>query len=140
MGRIGPRGIDAATRIVGFFVAAMGMGLIFHGVTEAIQTHFRQQRTDGRCQSLVPGCGHGLRPAAVYSGIAGAALPCRCAGRLVFLTSAAAITVLADWIRRATEQLAERAGSTIGGLLNVSFGNIAELMLALFILPKRILG
>jgi multiple antibiotic resistance protein len=37
LGRIGPRGIDAATRIVGFFVAAMGMGLIFHGVTEAIR-------------------------------------------------------------------------------------------------------
>ena len=35
IGRIGPRGIDAATRIVGFFVAAMGVGLIFHGVTEA---------------------------------------------------------------------------------------------------------
>jgi Ca2+:H+ antiporter len=52
----------------------------------------------------------------------------------VFLTSAAAIAVLADWIRRATEQLAERAGSTIGGLLNVSFGNTAELVLALFIL------
>jgi len=54
----------------------------------------------------------------------------------VFLTSAAAITVLADWIRRSTEQLAERAGSTIGGLLNVSFGNTAELMLALFILSR----
>ena len=54
----------------------------------------------------------------------------------VFLTSAAAITVLADWIRRATEQLAERAGSTIGGLLNVSFGNTAELVLALFILSR----
>jgi multiple antibiotic resistance protein len=39
VGRIGPRGVDAATRIVGFFVAAMGMGLIFHGVTEAIQTY-----------------------------------------------------------------------------------------------------
>ena len=35
---IGPHGIDAATRIVGFFVAAIGMGLIFHGVMEAIQT------------------------------------------------------------------------------------------------------
>jgi multiple antibiotic resistance protein len=31
LARIGPQGIDAATRIVGFFVAAMGMGLIFHG-------------------------------------------------------------------------------------------------------------
>jgi multiple antibiotic resistance protein len=36
---IGPHGIDAATRIVGFFVAAIGVGLIFHGVTEAIQTY-----------------------------------------------------------------------------------------------------
>jgi multiple antibiotic resistance protein len=36
---IGPHGIDAATRIVGFFVAAIGMGLIFHGLTEAIQTY-----------------------------------------------------------------------------------------------------
>jgi Ca2+:H+ antiporter len=54
----------------------------------------------------------------------------------VFLTSVVAIAVLADWIRRATEQLAERAGSTIGGLLNVSFGNTAELVLALFILSQ----
>jgi multiple antibiotic resistance protein len=32
----GPKGIDAANRIVGFFVAAMGVGLIFHGVVEAL--------------------------------------------------------------------------------------------------------
>jgi small neutral amino acid transporter SnatA (MarC family) len=37
--RIGPKGIDAATRIVGFFVSTMGMGLIFHGVVEAIHTY-----------------------------------------------------------------------------------------------------
>jgi len=37
---VGPHGIDAATRIVGFFVAAIGMGLIFHGLTEAIQTYW----------------------------------------------------------------------------------------------------
>ena len=36
---IGPHGIDAATRIVGFFVAAIGMGLIFDGVMEAIQAY-----------------------------------------------------------------------------------------------------
>ena len=36
---IGPHGIDAATRLVGFFVAAIGVGLIFHGVMEAIQTY-----------------------------------------------------------------------------------------------------
>lgn len=38
MKRIGPMGLDAATRIVGFFVAAMGGGLIFHGVVEALHT------------------------------------------------------------------------------------------------------
>lgn len=37
--RIGPMGIDAATRIVGFFVAAMGMGLIFNGVIQALEQH-----------------------------------------------------------------------------------------------------
>jgi len=37
--RIGPRGIDAATRIVGFFVSTIGMGLIFHGVIEAFQIY-----------------------------------------------------------------------------------------------------
>lgn len=39
MRRVGPHGIDAATRIVGFFVAAMGMGLIFHGVVEALRMY-----------------------------------------------------------------------------------------------------
>ena len=52
----------------------------------------------------------------------------------VFLTGAAAVAVLADWVRRGTEQLAKRAGPTIGGLLNVSFGSVAELILALFVL------
>jgi len=35
----GQKGIDAASRIVGFFVAAMGMGLIFHGLIEALTTY-----------------------------------------------------------------------------------------------------
>ncbi|MCK9378075.1 MAG: MarC family protein [Syntrophobacterales bacterium] len=39
MSRLGVKGIDAATRIVGFFVAAMGMGLVFHGIIEALQTY-----------------------------------------------------------------------------------------------------
>jgi len=37
--RLGPKGIDAATRLVGFFVSTMGMGLIFHGVIEALQSY-----------------------------------------------------------------------------------------------------
>ena len=44
--------------------------------------------------------------------------------------------MLADWVRRATEQVAEHAGGTIGSLLNVSFGNAAELVLALFVLSQ----
>ena len=39
VGRIGPKGIDAATRIVGFFVACMGMGLIFHGLIDALKQY-----------------------------------------------------------------------------------------------------
>ncbi len=37
--RLGPRGIDAATRIVGFFVASMGIGMTFDGVIEALEMH-----------------------------------------------------------------------------------------------------
>ena len=51
-----------------------------------------------------------------------------------FAIATLAIIPLAEWIRRATEHLALRAGPAIGGLLNVSFGNTAELILALFVL------
>ena len=36
---IGPKGVDAATRIVGFFVASMGMGLVFHGIVQALKQY-----------------------------------------------------------------------------------------------------
>ena len=39
LGKIGPQGVDAATRIVGFFVSAMGMGLIFHGLLEVLHQY-----------------------------------------------------------------------------------------------------
>ena len=51
-----------------------------------------------------------------------------------FLLAAAAIIPLADWIRRGTEQMSDIAGPAIGGLLNVTLGNAAELILALFVL------
>lgn len=51
-----------------------------------------------------------------------------------FEPGAIAIAVLADWFRRATEQVATAAGPAIGGLLDVSFDSIAELVLALFVL------
>src|SRR3954470_4472858 len=52
----------------------------------------------------------------------------------VFATATAAIIPLAEWTRRGTEQVAIHAGSVVGGLLNVTFGNSAELILALFVL------
>lgn len=52
----------------------------------------------------------------------------------IFITSVIAIVPLAEFIRESTEHLAERLGSAIGGLLNVTFGNMAELILALFVL------
>lgn len=52
----------------------------------------------------------------------------------IFAAGAVAIAVLADWIRRATEQAAKSLGPAIGGLMTVSFGSIAEIVLALFVL------
>jgi Ca2+:H+ antiporter len=49
---------------------------------------------------------------------------------LVFLASALAILPLAGWMARATEQLAVRLGEGVGGLLNATFGNAAELIIA----------
>lgn len=39
LNKVGPKGIDAATRITGFFVSAMGAGLIFNGVVEFLQSY-----------------------------------------------------------------------------------------------------
>jgi Ca2+:H+ antiporter len=50
---------------------------------------------------------------------------------LVFVTSALAILPLAGWMGRATEQLAEHFGEGVGGFLNATFGNAAELIIAL---------
>ncbi len=50
---------------------------------------------------------------------------------LIFVTSCLAILPLASWLGRATEQLAERLGEGVGGLLNATFGNAAELIIAL---------
>jgi Ca2+:H+ antiporter len=55
----------------------------------------------------------------------------------IFVTGALAVAALADWIRRATEHVASHAGPAIGGLLSVSFGSIAELLLAFFVLSSN---
>ncbi len=52
----------------------------------------------------------------------------------IFMTSALAIIPLAGLMGRATEHLAERLGQGVGGLLNATFGNAAELIIALMAL------
>src|SRR5207247_11219456 len=52
-------------------------------------------------------------------------------GTALFIVSALAIVPIAGWMGHATEQLAHRMGAGIGGLLNASFGNAAELIIAL---------
>ena len=52
----------------------------------------------------------------------------------VFATSALAVVPAAALMGEATEQLAERSGPGVGGLLNVTFGNAPELIIALFAL------
>jgi len=53
---------------------------------------------------------------------------------LVFATSALGIVPVAALMGEATEQLATRSGPGIGGLVNVTFGNAPELIIAVFAL------
>jgi Ca2+:H+ antiporter len=54
----------------------------------------------------------------------------------VFAASALGIVPTAALMGRATEELAARSGPGIGGLLNVTFGNAPELIIALFALGQ----
>ena len=55
---------------------------------------------------------------------------------LVFLAAALALIPCSAVMGRATEHLAERAGPGIGGLMNVTFGNGPELIIALVALSE----
>src|SRR6476661_10840284 len=55
---------------------------------------------------------------------------------LIFVAACLAIIPLAGWLGRATEQLAHHTGEGIGGLLNATFGNAAELIIAVMALKK----
>ena len=52
---------------------------------------------------------------------------------LIFITSGLAIVPLAGLIGRATDQLAIRVGPRLGGLLNATFGNVTELIVAVLL-------
>ena len=71
-----------------------------------------------------------LIPIAVALDLAGAP------ATVVFAVSALGIIPTAALMGRATEELAARSGPGIGGLLNVTFGNAPELIIALFALGK----
>jgi len=53
---------------------------------------------------------------------------------VLFVVAALALIPLAGWMGHATEQLAHHMGEGVGGLLNASFGNAAELIIALIAL------
>src|SRR5438132_11824075 len=55
----------------------------------------------------------------------------------IFIAAALSLVPLAGIIGLGTEQLAHRAGPGIGGLLNATFGNAAELIIALVALHQR---
>jgi Ca2+:H+ antiporter len=58
----------------------------------------------------------------------------------LFICSAIAIIPLAGWMGRSTEALAGRMGAGIGSLLNATFGNAAELIIAAIALAKGLSG
>jgi Ca2+:H+ antiporter len=54
----------------------------------------------------------------------------------VFVASALALLPLAGWIGLGTEHAATRLGSSLGGLLNATFGNAAELIITIIALRR----
>jgi Ca2+:H+ antiporter len=58
----------------------------------------------------------------------------------LFIISCLAMIPLAAWMGRATEHLAKRLGSGVGSLMNATFGNAAELIIALFALARGLEG
>ncbi len=54
----------------------------------------------------------------------------------IFVAACLAIVPLAGWLGKATEHLADRTGEAVGGLLNATFGNAAELIIAVMALQK----
>ncbi|MEO7716580.1 MAG: calcium/proton exchanger [Capsulimonas sp.] len=58
---------------------------------------------------------------------------------IVFATAALAIVPLAGLMGHATEELAKRLGSAMGGLLNATFGNATELIIGIFAIREGLI-
>jgi Ca2+:H+ antiporter len=83
------------------------------------KSRFRWQSVDGAFLLLL-----GLVPAALASAWLHT-------GATTFFLAALAIVPLAHWMGAATASLAHRLGAGVGGFLNATFGNAAELIIAL---------
>jgi Ca2+:H+ antiporter len=59
---------------------------------------------------------------------------------VVFITAALAIVPLAAFMGEATEEIAVVVGPNLGGLLNATFGNATELILAIVALKEGLVG
>src|ERR1043165_5855217 len=57
-----------------------------------------------------------------------------------FVFACAAVIPIAAWIGHATEQLAHRMGPTYGALFNATFGNFAEMVIAIFAIRAGLPG
>src|SRR4051812_49464559 len=57
-----------------------------------------------------------------------------------FVFACCAVLPLAAWIGISTEQLAHRMGSTYGALFNATFGNFAEMVIAIFAIRAGLPG
>ena len=70
--------------------------------------------------------------AAALAVLAGVLVALDAANTLVFVVSALALVVLAWIVGVATEQLGAISGPKVGGLMNATFGNAAELIITIF--------
>lgn len=59
---------------------------------------------------------------------------------VIFITAAIAIIPLAGWMGHATEEIAVVVGPSLGGLLNATFGNATELIIALIALNAGLIN
>lgn len=59
---------------------------------------------------------------------------------LQFIIASIAIVFVAGFLGRATESVAHYAGERIGGFLNATFGNAAELIIAIVLIQKAVNG
>src|SRR5690348_6565366 len=58
---------------------------------------------------------------------------------VIFVAAALGVVPLADLIGEATEELAVHTGPRLGGLLNATLGNAAELIITIFAIKEGLL-